>query len=90
MMQPNLPSPASTLTLTLTRTHNTEGMMQLSLPSPASTNGTYLQMQAVHSIVKSMITREYTWYGKLAISNGFVYLALLFGFKMLVEFEARA
>lgn len=38
-----------------------EGMHELSLPSPASTNGSFLALQATHSIVRSMITRQNVW-----------------------------
>merc|ERR1712096_563198 len=46
-------------------------MMKLSLPSPASTNGTYLKMQAVHSIIRSMITRANTWHPRYGTTPGF-------------------
>ena len=48
-----------------------EGMMQLSLPSPNSTNGTYLKTQAIHSIVRSMITRQDTWHPRYGNTPGF-------------------
>eukprot|EP01052_Picozoa_sp_SAG31_P053690 SAG31_NODE_13894_length_839_cov_1.029730_1_plen_261_part_10 len=48
-----------------------EGMMELSLPSPASTNGTMLATQAVHSIVKAMVTRETTWHPRTGVSPGY-------------------
>ena len=49
-----------------------EGMMQLSsLPSPPSTNGTFLHQQAVHSIVRSMITRSNTWEPRYGVCPGF-------------------
>jgi hypothetical protein len=47
-----------------------EGMMELALPSLASTNGTYLQTQAVHSIVRSMITRDNFWHPDVARTQG--------------------
>jgi hypothetical protein len=39
-----------------------EGMMELELPSPAATNGSFLHLQATHSIVRSMITRVETFH----------------------------
>ena len=48
-----------------------EGMMELSLPSPSVTNGTYLRMQAVHAIVRSMITRQDTWHPRYGTTPGF-------------------
>ena len=48
-----------------------EGMHELSLPSPASTNGTWLNTQAVHAIIKSMITRESTWHPRYGVSPGY-------------------
>ena len=48
-----------------------EGMMELQLPSPASTNGTYLATQAMHSIVKSMITRQRTFHPRFGVKPGF-------------------
>jgi hypothetical protein len=48
-----------------------EGMMDLSLPSPSSTNGTWLMTQAVHSIVRSMITRQNTWEPRYGVCPGF-------------------
>jgi hypothetical protein len=47
-----------------------EGMMELALPSPASTNGTYLNMQAMHSIVRSMITRANKWHPRYGTTPG--------------------
>ena len=47
-----------------------EGMMDLSLPSPNSTNGTWLKQQAVHSIVRSMITRQNTWEPRYGVCPG--------------------
>jgi hypothetical protein len=48
-----------------------EGMMHMSLPSPSSTNGTYLRTQAVHSIVRSMITRQAVWHPRYGTTPGF-------------------
>ena len=48
-----------------------EGMMSLSLPSPSSTNGTYLKTQAVHSIVRSMITRQQKWHPRYGTRPGY-------------------
>ena len=56
-----------------------EGMMELRLPMSAGTNGTWLWMQAVHHILRGMITWHDTWgprYGVLpgygiAMQNGF-------------------
>ena len=48
-----------------------EGMMQMQLPSPTSTNGTYLATQAVHSIIKSMITRQRTFHPRFGVKPGF-------------------
>ena len=36
-----------------------EGMMELRLPEEPGTNGTWLGLQATHSIVRAMITRRY-------------------------------
>ena len=47
-----------------------EGMQQLSLPSPSSTNGTWLAAQALHAIVKSMITRESTFQPRPGLQPG--------------------
>ena len=46
-------------------------MMQLSLPSTASNNGSWLVQQAVHSIVRSMISREDTWHGRYGVTPGY-------------------
>ena len=49
-----------------------EGMMSLSsLPSPASTNGTWLKNQALHAIVRSMITRQNTWEPRYGVCPGY-------------------
>lgn len=50
-----------------------EGMMELSLPSSSktATNGTWLHMQAVQSIVRSMITRENTWHPRYGVRPGY-------------------
>eukprot|EP01052_Picozoa_sp_SAG31_P043889 SAG31_NODE_7464_length_1682_cov_2.217309_3_plen_242_part_01 len=48
-----------------------EGMQELSLPSPRSTNGTWLKTQAIHSIVRSMITRQNTWEPRYGVCPGF-------------------
>ena len=48
-----------------------EGMMELQLPSPTTTNGTWLHTQAVHSIVRSMITRQNTWEPRYGVCPGF-------------------
>ena len=49
-----------------------EGMMQLeSLPSPASTNGTYLKMQAIGSVIRTMITRKDTWFPRYGVNIGY-------------------
>ena len=48
-----------------------EGMMQLQLPSPASTNGTLLSLQATHSLVRSMISREDTWHPRYGVVPGY-------------------
>lgn len=50
---------------------DSEGMMSLSLPSPVSTNGTLLQTQAVHSIVRSMITRQRSFHPRYGVSPGY-------------------
>jgi hypothetical protein len=44
--------------------------MEMELPSPASTNGTYLKMQAIHSIVRSMITRQDTFHPRYGTTPG--------------------
>jgi hypothetical protein len=46
-------------------------MMELELPSPRTTNGTYLKTQAVHSIVRSMISRQDTWHPRYGTNPGF-------------------
>ena len=48
-----------------------EGMMELSLPSPNTTNGTWLATQAVHAIVRSMITRQNIWEPRYGVCPGF-------------------
>jgi hypothetical protein len=48
-----------------------EGMMQLSLPTTPANNGTWLVNQAVHSIVRSMISREDTWHGRYGVGPGY-------------------
>ena len=47
--------------------------MELALPSSAktTTNGTWLQQQAVQSIVRSMITRENTWHPRYGVRPGY-------------------
>lgn len=44
--------------------------MGLRLPSPASTNGTYLEQQALHALIRSMITRQGTWHPRLGTDPG--------------------
>jgi len=48
-----------------------EGMMRLSLPSTNSNNGSWLVQQAVHSIVRSMISRDDTWHGRYGVTPGY-------------------
>jgi hypothetical protein len=48
-----------------------EGMMQLSLPSTKANNGSWLIDQAVHSIVRSMISRDDTWHGRYGVLPGY-------------------
>jgi hypothetical protein len=48
-----------------------EGTMELSLPSPNTTNGTWLKTQAVHSMIRSMITRQNTWEPRYGVCPGF-------------------
>ena len=52
-----------------------EGMSDLKLPSTqgggGSTNGTWLVTQAVHSIVRSMISRDDTWHGRYGVLPGY-------------------
>lgn len=38
-----------------------ERMMAMELPSPASTNGTFLHVQALHNLIRGMITWQDTW-----------------------------
>ena len=45
--------------------------MELSLSSSASTNGTYLKTQAVHSIVRSMISRQDKWHPRYGTTPGY-------------------
>lgn len=49
------------------KTLEDEGMMQLSLPSTKANNGSWLITQAVHSIVRSMISRDDTWHGRCVV-----------------------
>ena len=49
----------------------TEGAMQLQLPDTPATNGTWLHLQAVHSIVRSMITRDDTWHPRYGVLPGY-------------------
>jgi hypothetical protein len=53
------------------QTLEAEGMMQLSLPSTSKNNGTWLVNQAVHSIVRSMISRVDTWHGRYGVTPGY-------------------
>lgn len=55
------------------RTLSEEGLADLQLPSApgCKTNGTWLAMQAVHSIVRSMISRENTWHGRYGVLPGY-------------------
>jgi len=46
-------------------------MMKVSLPSTAATNGTYLRLQAEHSIVRSMITRQGRFHPRYGVNPGF-------------------
>ena len=48
-----------------------EGMMALSLPEAAGTNGTWLQQQATHSLVRSMISRRDTWHPTYGVNPGY-------------------
>ena len=48
-----------------------EGMMALSLPSPPSTNGTWLQLQATHAVVRAMIGRSDTWHPRYGVTPGY-------------------
>ena len=48
-----------------------EEMMQLSLPSTQANNGSWLITQAVHSIVRSMISRDDTWHGRYGVLPGY-------------------
>eukprot|EP00729_Bicosta_minor_P012126 gene12126-30363_t len=50
-----------------------EGMAELELPSVkgGATNGTWLVKQAVHSIVRSMISRDDTWHGRYGVLPGY-------------------
>jgi len=48
-----------------------ESMMQLELPATASTNGTWLNMQARHSIVRAMIGRADTWHPRYGVTPGY-------------------
>ena len=45
--------------------------MDLALPSPPSTNGTWLKLQAVQAIVRSMITRENKWHPRYGVRPGY-------------------
>jgi hypothetical protein len=46
-------------------------MMELVLPSPAETNGTWLELQARQTIVRSMISRENTWHPRYGVNPGY-------------------
>eukprot|EP01052_Picozoa_sp_SAG31_P046837 SAG31_NODE_9120_length_1330_cov_1.542648_1_plen_385_part_10 len=48
-----------------------EGMMELTLPDGTETNGTWLNLQARHSIVRAMITRRDTWHPSYGVSPGY-------------------
>ena len=48
-----------------------EGMMALSLPEAVGTNGTWLQQQATHSLVRSMISRRDTWHPTYGVNPGY-------------------
>ena len=48
-----------------------EEMAQLQLPSGNGTNGTFLHTQAIHSIVRSMITRQNTWHPRYGTKPGY-------------------
>ena len=48
-----------------------EGMMALTLPEAAGTNGTWLQQQATHSLVRSMISRRDTWHPTYGVNPGY-------------------
>ena len=45
--------------------------MELELPPVSSTNGTWLGRQAVHSIVRAMITRQDTWHPRYGVTPGY-------------------
>ena len=46
-------------------------MTDFQLPEGNGTNGTYLHTQAVHSIVRSMITRQDTWHPRYGTKPGY-------------------
>ena len=48
-----------------------EGIVDLSLPETAQTNGTWLRDQAVHSVVRSMISRDDTWHPRYGVLPGY-------------------
>jgi hypothetical protein len=53
-----------------------EGMMELALPSPAATNGSWLELQARQTLVRSMISRENTWHPRYGVMPGYGDVAL--------------
>lgn len=46
-------------------------MMEVRLPPAMATNGTWLAMQAQHSIVRAMITRMDTWHPRYGTTPGY-------------------
>lgn len=48
-----------------------EDMMQLALPDTPANNGSWLAQQAVHAIVRSMISRDDTWHGRYGVLPGY-------------------
>ena len=48
-----------------------EGMMEVKLPDTPANNGSWLSQQAVHSIVRSMISRDNTWHGRYGVLPGY-------------------
>jgi hypothetical protein len=48
-----------------------EGMMALTLPDVGGTNGTMLNQQARHSIIRTMVNRRDTWHPTYGVSPGY-------------------
>ena len=77
-IRPELMANASGFYANLLRVHRywaaelaAEGMMSVQLPEAAATNGSWLREQAVFSLVRSMISRDNTWYPRYGVLPGY-------------------